>query len=247
MANPKILLLLIVPAVALFAFTDREKAFAFHDGSVAECEGCHTMHNSSGGQSMSVNARPPFMANQYLLLGSDSSSVCLNCHQQAGDVGPTSYHISTPSIEMPPGLPPKQLSPGGDFGWLKKSYSWLPGLAQPLATSNGERHGHNIRSTDFDYAQDTTKTAAPGGSYPSLSLSCISCHDPHGKYRRNLDGTIRTSGLPVKESGSYSTSPDPDTLAIGRNLPDAGGRRVFPEIAGEQQFFHVQSTGGGCP
>jgi predicted CXXCH cytochrome family protein len=34
----------------------------------------------------------------------------------------------------------------------------------------------------MDYAYDgySTYTFAPGGSYPSSNLSCISCHDPHG-------------------------------------------------------------------
>jgi hypothetical protein len=43
-------------------------------------------------------------------------------------------------------------------------------------------------------------------------MACISCHDPHGKYRRNLDGSISTSGTPIVDSGSYDTSPSPDSL-----------------------------------
>jgi hypothetical protein len=226
--NPKILLLLVLPA-ALIAVAAAEKAFAFHDGSVAECEGCHTMHNSAQGQSMSINPLAPFTANRYLLQGSDQSSTCLACHQQSGDIGPTSYHVSTPDPEMPVGLPPKQLSPGGDFGWLKKSYSWYSALGQPVSSSNGERHGHNIVSGDFGYFADTTKTSAPGGSYPASSLSCISCHDPHGKYRRNLDDTITVSGKPVKGSGSYDTSPDPDGAASVGTYRMLGGVGYAPK------------------
>jgi hypothetical protein len=232
-------LLIMVMLTLLLPAMERQLADAFHDGSVGECDGCHTMHNSSGGQSMSVNALPPFMANPYLLQGSDSSSVCLKCHQQSGDFGPATYHVSTPSVEMPPGVPPKQLSPAGDFGWLKKSFSWLPALGQPLGKSDGERHGHNIRSNDFGYAQDTTKSSAPGGSYPSLSLNCISCHDPHGKYRRNQDGTIRTSGQPVKGAGSYDTSPDPDAFAAVGTYRLLGGAGYFSRSAGSSfSFIH---------
>jgi len=74
------------------------------------------MHNSEGGFAVATNGRPVGMGNRYLLKGGDSSSTCLNCHEKAGDVGPTSYHVSTPGSEMPFGVPPKQLGPGGDFG-----------------------------------------------------------------------------------------------------------------------------------
>jgi len=177
------------------------------------------------------------MTNAYLLLGSDSSSTCLNCHQSAGDPGPTSFHVSTPDVEMPPGLPPKQLTPGGDFGWLKKSYSWIPALGQGVAYSYGERHGHNILSATFGYLVDGTKATAPGGTYPSLSLSCISCHDPHGKYRRNQDGSITTSGMSVKGSGSYNTSPDPDSFTAVGAYRLLGGSGYFPKSLGRGFAF----------
>ena len=36
--------LIAVAAIATFGFAP--KAMAFHDGGVAYCDGCHTMHNS---------------------------------------------------------------------------------------------------------------------------------------------------------------------------------------------------------
>lgn len=177
-----------------------DTARAFHSGGTGECEGCHTMHNYQGGQAQGS-------VGPFLLRGSDSSSVCLNCHQVANDLGPTTYHVSTPSGEMPAGIPPKQLTPGGDFGWLKKTYNW------PLTNwSYGDSHGHNIIAQDYGYLQDSINTIAPGGSYPATSLGCTSCHDPHGRYRRNVDGTVTTTGNPIKASGSFSTSPDPDPI-----------------------------------
>jgi hypothetical protein len=166
------------------------------------------MHNSQGGFSSGV-------AGPALLRGSDPSSTCLACHQVSGDTGPTSYHISTPDGEIPFGMPPKQLSPGGDFAWLKKTFTWYndASLTTTMSTSPGERHGHNISSLDYGYLPDNSKANAPGGAYPSIYLSCVSCHDPHGKYRRNLDGTISTSGTPIRDSGSLDTSPSPDSQA----------------------------------
>ncbi len=108
-------------------------SYAFHDGGAGMCVGCHSLHGtdivSPGGPS--------------LLREQDASSTCLYCHQRSGDSSPTTYHISTPANELPLGAPPKQLTPGGDFGWLKKTYSWTPGPSLPMAYSQGERHGHN--------------------------------------------------------------------------------------------------------
>ncbi len=168
-------------------------ADAFHSGGVGECTGCHSMHASP--------------AQSFLLVGSDQGSTCLNCHQHAGDTGPSSFHISSAPADMPTGVAPLQRTPGGDFGWLKKDYTMTIGGV--TTTERGETHGHNITAIDFSYIADTTNTTAPGGTFTSSNLSCISCHDPHGKYRRMSDGSITTSGAPIIDSGSYNTSPDP--------------------------------------
>jgi hypothetical protein len=114
--------------------------------------------------------------------------------------------VSTASSDLTPGNPPRQLTPGGDFGWLKKTYTWSTSASQE---SLGERHGHNVVVSDYGYLADTTNLVAPGGTYPSDGLGCTSCHDPHGRYRRLADGTIATTGAPIAESGSYATSADP--------------------------------------
>jgi len=190
-------------------------ALAFHEGGVGPCEACHTMHNSFDGRPVD-GGLPMYQAGQYLLKGTDQSSVCLNCHQHQGDPGPAVFHVSTAEADMPPGSPPLQLSPGGDFGWLKKSYQWSPSPGT-TASSIGERHGHNIVSVDYSYVADSRNLTAPGGTYPSASLHCTSCHDPHGRFRRFADGTIGDTGLPILASGSLATSLDPvqGAFAVG--------------------------------
>lgn len=181
-------------------------AFAFHAGGVAECEGCHTMHNSLDGAPMTTKFAQ-FQTGPYLLKGSDQSSACLNCHEHAGDTGPSSYHISTASADMPAGTAPLQRTPGGDFGFLKKLYSWV--MRGEPGQSIGDRHGHNIVAADYGYTADASLTVAPGGSYPAANLACSSCHDPHGTYRRDATGAISQTGLPILYSGSYHNSKDP--------------------------------------
>ncbi len=210
----KVLISMIM--LAIFIKLDTP-ASAFHAGGVGACDACHSMHGAS------------LQAGSSLLKASDPSSVCLNCHENAGDIGPTSFHISTASSDMPPGSPPRQLTPGGDFGWLKKTYSWVPSSTQTVMYSYGDRHGHNIVAQDYMYTADATNLTAPEGAYPSSSLSCISCHDPHGAYRRNSDGSITTSGAPIIDSGSYASSADPQPGAAVGVYRLLGGRNYQPK------------------
>jgi hypothetical protein len=218
--NSRPLTLLLIPSLFITLAVVTKSARAFHTGGVGECEGCHSMHSSRGGVSEGLSGPS-------LLKGSDPSSTCLNCHQVSGDTGPTTYHISTPDGEIPFGMPPKQLSPGGDFAWLKKTFTWY-NEASPTTTmssSPGDSHGHNIAALDYSYLPDNYKPTAPGGAFPSIALSCVSCHDPHGKYRRNLDGTISSSGTPIINSGSLNTSPSPDSqtsVGVYRMLGGSG-------------------------
>ena len=191
-------LILVITAAGLIIIGLTNVSEAFHSGGVAECSGCHSMHTAKGGP---------------LLAGSDQSSTCLNCHEHAGDTGPSSYHISTAPGDMPAGKPPLQRSPGGDFGWLKKNYTMT--IRGTTSTEQGETHGHSIVATDFGYVADSTNTKAPGGTFVSANLGCHSCHDPHGEFRRLSDGTITrpapgaTTFAPIIASGSYNNSPDP--------------------------------------
>jgi hypothetical protein len=189
---------LMIVASALFTVGLGGAAYAFHSGGVAECEGCHSMHSPKTGGS-------------FLLVGTDASSTCLTCHEHAGDTGPSSYHISTATTDLGAGVAPKQRTPGGDFGWLRKSYtySYTSGGVTTTETESGEKHGHNVVAIDFNYAADSTNTVAPGGTFTSAQLGCASCHDPHGQGRRLSDGSYATTGAPIIGSGSYDTSPTP--------------------------------------
>jgi hypothetical protein len=189
---------IILMAMALLAILlnlDRS-ASAFHSGGVGPCDACHVMHSASGSTTS-------------LLKASDPGSTCLLCHERTGDVGLTAFRVSTAAADMPPGVPPRQLTPGGDFGWLRKTFSWSPGITQTQMISYGDRRGHNIVANDYLYTPDMINATAPQGMYPAINLTCISCHDPHGKFRRNIDGSITTTGTPIGGSGSFATSKDP--------------------------------------
>ena len=163
--------------MASFAFT--RPARSFHNGGTGTCGNCHSMHEGSSGGS--------------LLLASDPSSVCLNCHAGPGGV-------DSPDIYSADG---SALTPGGDFYWLTKTFSWDGG------SSSGDSHGHNVIARDFNLQQDLRHSYSPGGYYPSADLSCISCHDPHGQ----IAGGTSKGRPPVSVSGSYGELPAAGTIS----------------------------------
>jgi predicted CXXCH cytochrome family protein len=182
----KMILRVAVAAAFALGFS---QAYAFHSGGVAECAGCHQMHGAPSPDS--------------LLVAADASSTCLSCHEHAGDTAPSSYHISTAATDLAT-TPPRQRTPGGDFGWLKRTYG--TGTSAEL----GQSHGHSIVASANGYSADTTNVTAPGGGTMLASnLSCVSCHDQHSSIRRFADGTYARTGLPIANSGSYNNSAEP--------------------------------------
>ncbi|MDH4231045.1 MAG: cytochrome C [Nitrospirota bacterium] len=217
-----IMLKIIVSAViiSLSAFGFCGTSQAFHSGGVAECGGCHSMHTPAPGGS-------------FLLVGTDQSSTCLSCHEHAGDTGPSSYHISTAEADMPSGVAPLQRTPGGDFGWLKKTYSFT--VRGTTTTEDGATHGHNIIAVDKGYAVDPVNATAPGGTFPSAQLACNSCHDPHGQYRRLSTSVIAKAGAPIIGSGSYDTSTAPaagQAVGVYRLLAGNGYTKASATFSG---------------
>ena len=224
----------VLPGVAIFILIGlATPGYPFHSGGVGECEGCHTVHNSQGGTPLTSTANPVGMANANLLLGSDSSSTCLSCHA-APESAPTGHHVMTvPFLQT---TLPAGMTPGGDFTWLAKSYTWTSGSPPTPGGSEGQRHGHNVAATDYGIFSDTRTTVAPGGTYPATSLGCISCHDPHGRSRMmDTAGNFSTTGKPIRTSGSYGEDPD-GRFAVGayRILGGAGYRPL--SLPGVPQF-----------
>jgi predicted CXXCH cytochrome family protein len=190
---------LIIVAATAVVFGLSGTGFAFHSGGVADCMGCHEMHAAAGPN---------------LLQGPDNSSTCLNCHN-AADTAPNDFHVSTDESILAPGTPPSEMTPGGDFGWLKKSYLFT--VLGSLNTDSGQTHGHNINSSTYNYLADTDNAVAPGGTFQSNQLACTSCHDMHGKGRYLTTGAYAKSGEAIYTSGSYGAIPttSPSNLATG--------------------------------
>jgi predicted CXXCH cytochrome family protein len=186
---------LVAAAAALLVIGFGATSYAFHSGGVAECMGCHNIHDAA-----STSA---------LLVGTDISSTCLSCH---GAASAGSYHIASMDVGgTNNGLVPRQMTPGGDFGWLLKTFTWSP-RSGSSSTEDGFEHGHSIVAADYGFTADGVNTTAPGGNMDATQLSCNSCHDNHGKLRRFgliTNPTWGVTGAPIIASGSYKSSPDP--------------------------------------
>jgi len=178
------------------------QAWAFHDGGVAACYRCHTMHNSQDGSQ--VASVPE--GNPYLLIHGNSSDVCLSCHADYGQLmGGEGY------------------GPGGDFYWLAQTYTWDD---HGLKTSTGDSHGHNVISPAYLLTGDATLTEAPGGDFLSERLTCTSCHDPHGNSDFRL--LYGTAIGPVYDGIRYDFT-EPAPLAAGntrRTYVGSGGEET---------------------
>ena len=184
---------LLSATVVVLAYSSSPQAF--HSGGVAECGGCHSMH-------------APAPGGDFLLTRIDASSTCLSCHA-AADTAPSRYHVMTYPVPGA-GLPPVEQTPGGDFAWLLKSYTFT--VRGTTETELGQTHGHNVIASDYGLSVDTDFPTAPGGTFSSSQLGCESCHDQHGKLRRLGGDTTYTwarSGAPIVGSGSYDNSAVP--------------------------------------
>ncbi|MBU1937593.1 hypothetical protein KKG05_09360 [bacterium] len=140
-------------------------AFAFHDGGVAHCNGCHTMHNSEDGALVDPDAPN---GNPYLLIDATASDVCLSCHADgSGEVWGDDP------------LNPPTNHGAGNFCFAEEDNinDGHNGALDPIPGAYGV---HNVIAPSMGGTADPVQTVSPGGAYPAASMSCTSCHDPHG-------------------------------------------------------------------
>lgn len=192
-------LLLLVGALC---FAIGGNAFAFHDAGVADCAGCHTMHNSENGQLVDPDSPN---GNPWLLKDATPSDVCLSCHaSRQGAVFATD-----------PLAPPAEKG-GGNFVFLLEDNinDGHAGASNPIL---GDAAGHNIDAPSRGVGPDATLTHAPGGTFPAASLGCSSCHDPHGNTNFRL-----LYGIGDVQDG-LATFDHAAPEAIGIGLGSSGG------------------------
>ena len=130
-------------------------AWGFHSGGAGACSGCHGGHDATSSGSLLRSPNP--------------SDICLNCHETPnGNTWGKDLVLPGPTYG------------GGPFVFLGED-NLNDGPDAALSPIGGHRAGHSIVSFAKGTSSDPDHASAPGGTYPSSSLTCISCHDPHGK------------------------------------------------------------------
>ena len=144
-------------------------ALAFHDGGVAHCNGCHTMHNSQNGIGMNYGSAPgalpgsgtaPGVGYSDLLLFADKTDVCLRCHDGGG-----SYHVwSADPLTPNAGTANRG---GGDFVFLEEDNinDAHAGASNPIL---GHAAGHSVISTMKSTAADPSNCCSD--KWPRMEL-----------------------------------------------------------------------------
>lgn len=178
------LLLKVYILAALISLIMPYSVYAFHEGGVGYCEGCHVLHGSD-------NAAP---SSRYMLKGPDPSSTCLQCHAKDGEF----YNVLSSDGSM--------YTPGGDFYWLNKTFTFLENGVS--SSSEGDNHGHNIVAAEYGLQADSKLSSAPDDAYPSAAMGCTSCHNPHGTVAGN-----NHNSQAISVSGSYGATPAPGTIS----------------------------------
>jgi len=230
--------LLLVAALVILA----APVMAFHDGGVAHCNGCHTMHNSQDGQLVDPDSPN---GNPWLLVDATPSDVCLNCHA----TGLGAVFADDP-------MNPAPLKGGGNFIFLLEDNlndghggstigdmcdtgdwdtqidcednggTWLIGVLTHAIP--GDAAGHNLNAPGHGLAADATLATAPGGTFPGALMACSSCHDPHGTSTfRMLYGENRSI------HGGFFTFTEP--------APEAAGLSIFFGTATDENHTAYQS------
>lgn len=188
-------------------------AAGVHDGGVGACSYCHVMHetgvNPPGGGGGGIG--------RALLRDGPASDICLSCHADAyGAV--MGADALAPHPERGPGnfvfLTEDNINDGAD------------GVMNPI---QGDAAGHNIHAPAHGLSTDGTRVVSPGGNYPSATMRCTSCHDPHG------NGNYRFLRGPGAAQGGGGSFP--------YDAPDATGLDL--EVGGsESNSLHVAYRAG---
>jgi cytochrome c553 len=166
--------------------------YAFHEGGEGYCEGCHVSHEYRKSRIQGMwESESPFEVQWF-----DSSSICLRCHARRGKL----FNVLSKDGS--------RYTPGGDFYWLKKTFTWFED--GKINQSSGDNHGHNIVAVEYGLYEDSKLGSSPGGAYPAAALGCTSCHDPHGmrgndKYMEEYSGFDSHDKYPAVETtvGDY--------------------------------------------
>lgn len=185
----------LIKALVLLASGLTTGLSAFHNRGVGHCNGCHTMHNIENGALVDPDSPN---GNPWLLKDDTPSDVCLSCHA-----------TSAGSLLSPSPLDPPPNKGGGNFAFLRED-NLNDGSGSALSPIPGDAAGHNLHAPGHGLAPDATLARSPGGNYPTASMACTSCHDPHG----NTNFRMLYGAGQIRQGNFFFSNPAPDALGL---------------------------------
>lgn len=203
--------LLVAAHALLIIFLLSPIAYGFHEGGGEEyCLGCHNIDSSEDIQDPAMGESSSPLPTRVTLKGSDPTSTCLRCHAASGAIQSVLSNDGS------------KFTPGGDFYWLQKTFTWTEGGVH--YQREADSHGHNVIALAYGLHQDGKKSIAPGGRYPASSLACTSCHNPHATSVANGGAGSTASLLTI-----YGAEPFGDTTNGNYRLLGGAGYKGSPQ------------------
>jgi len=219
----KLVLVTIVAFVLLFAMVGIASANGGpHGGYTATtdaCAGCHRAHTASGAK---------------LLVASDTTALCITCHGASGNGADTNvedgYFVATRSAstigEANTTNSNGVLLGGGFTNYKGAAVTSKHDVGIGGATAGTDAWGNGVNRG--------VAAAMSGGA----SLSCASCHDPHGSPNyRIIKETVNGNAVTVAQVDEGSANKDYDTEQWGDGQSNV--------CAACHSAYHVQSAGSG--
>ena len=232
-----VLFLAIAASLLLWMNADQGYAYYYHDlaNNRQPCSDCHIMHYSEGG---AAPAKTVFSKTGYvettgpyaqLLLRSTTNGLCLFCHD--GNV-PQAPDVKGPTISN---TYSDEHSGAGYFTYVQTD-------SAPTGSSNGHYLGGPAAPVPYSTMSDMT-------------LSCASCHDPHGteNYRNILtkpgigSGATVTMGTHVFRNAAPGDPPSGSATNNAYTKSNEGYKSNTSKWCTECHNNLSDHVGGGTP
>jgi predicted CXXCH cytochrome family protein len=177
------------------------------------CAGCHRTHTATGPQ----------------LLTGAGYLICLTCHGTTGTGANTNVidgvytaRRTAPPLPVGEGVAGVGLLAGGFTNALMDGTG--VSATAPVSAATTSSHIYN-GSTGTVWAYGPISATANNGQ-ANTALSCMNCHDPHGKTGAGKTATYRI--LRVQPTGVVST---------GATVPDVAGTKVYTIASTTGKYF----------
>ena len=175
------------------------------------CGGCHRAHSGQGPN---------------LVKSADGATLCLSCHGTGG-VGATTNVVDGIQSAGTRGLK------GGGFSYALMDTTWTGG---PISRPSTSAHLYDSLTTGTIWGNGAIGS---GAGKTGITMSCASCHDPHGNGNYRILRPIPTGSDAASEINVPDETTKTYTVASAQN-------RYFGEVYGEGDYLKQYALDEWC-